>query len=139
VELPPRWVKNERDFLALVKAQCAEELAEAPPFPEAYGERRLLRFLRQHKNAEKALKAVKHYLQFRKAQGLDAIREKVVETGGESRAWPHGDFFADRALQCLMRRLGARRGAPPVETMPRRASRGGVDPFTFEQNRTGWG
>ena len=57
--LAPRWVKSERDFLDLVRSECREELARAPPYPEAYGERRLLRFLRQHKKADKALAAVK--------------------------------------------------------------------------------
>ncbi|KAH8067173.1 hypothetical protein JL721_7873 [Aureococcus anophagefferens] len=106
--LAPRWVKSERDFLDLVRSECREELARAPPYPEAYGERRLLRFLRQHKKADKALAAVKQraprpfstYLAYRRENGLDEILAFLRKGDVPQSGWPLGDFFKDRLAVC---------------------------------------
>ena len=98
--LPPRWVKNEREFLEVVRAECGEELAKAPPYPEAYGDRRLLRFLRQHKRPDKALAAVKQYLAYRRDNGLDEIRAFIADGHVPQSGWPLGDFFSDRCCVC---------------------------------------
>ena len=94
--LPPRWVATERDFLARVKRECSTELAAAPPFPEAYGDRRLLRFLRQHKNADRAVVAVKKYLVWRRREKLDDVRRDIAGGNTDMRSWPHGEFWAAR-------------------------------------------
>ena len=95
---PPRWVACERAFLALVRRECAGELAAAPPFPDAYGERRLLRFLRHLKSSDKALVAVKKYLRYRCAHELDAVRLAISdhELCARPLEWPNGAFFAER-------------------------------------------
>ena len=68
---PPRWVASERAFLSRVRRECAVQLARAPNYPEAYGDRRLIRFLRQHKSEKKGVKAVKEYLRWREAEKID--------------------------------------------------------------------
>ena len=74
---PPRWVAAERAFLSRVRRECAVQLARAPNYPEAYGDRRLIRFLRQHKSEKKGVKAVKEYLRWREAEKIDLIRDRL--------------------------------------------------------------
>ena len=60
----------------------------------------MLRFLRQHKKADKALVAVKQYLQYRRDNGLDEIRKFIHEGDVPQSGWPLGAFFMDRCCVC---------------------------------------
>lgn len=96
--LPPKWNAREREFLMTVRRQCPS-LATAPPYPDAYGDRRLLRFLRHHKNRDKALAAVKQYLAWRQESNVDKVRAELDELTNP-REWPFGDFLLDRC--CML-------------------------------------
>lgn len=93
---PPRWVASERAFLARVRKECAPQLSRAPNYPEAYGDRRLLRFLRQHKSEKKGVKAVKEYLRWRETEKIDVIRDAILNGRTEPQTWPAGPFFKAR-------------------------------------------
>ncbi|KAH8046906.1 hypothetical protein JL722_13399 [Aureococcus anophagefferens] len=69
--LAPRWVKSERDFLDLVRSECREELARAPP-----------------------------YLAYRRENGLDEILAFLRKGDVPQSGWPLGDFFKDRLAVC---------------------------------------
>ncbi|KAJ1452596.1 hypothetical protein M885DRAFT_526444 [Pelagophyceae sp. CCMP2097] len=94
--LPARWVAQERAFLALVAAECAHDLRGAPDYVEAYGERRLIRFLRQAKTPEKGLAACHKYLRWRCDQGVDDVRAAIAGGLDDPRDWPNGLFFLNR-------------------------------------------
>ena len=93
---PPRWVAAERAFLSRVRRECAVQLARAPNYPEAYGDRRLIRFLRQHKSEKKGVKAVKEYLRWREAEKIDLIRDQIMAGKDRPETWPSGAFFKAR-------------------------------------------
>ena len=98
-EAPPKWTAPERKFLARVREECREILAAVPKehrYGDAYGDRRLLRFLRQTKNADKALAAAKTYAAWRREKGVDVIRAKLAQENFKARDWPHGSFLLDR-------------------------------------------
>lgn len=86
---------DEEVFLRQVRERFAKELDAAPSYADAYGSRRLIRFLRHHKNPEKATSAIGDYLAWRRDNGIDSIRA-FVETESDPRRWPRGDFILDR-------------------------------------------
>ena len=63
---------------------------------EAYGDRRLIRFLRQHKSEKKGVKAVKEYLRWREAEKIDLIRDQIMAGKDRPETWPSGAFFKAR-------------------------------------------
>ena len=93
------------------------QLARAPNYPEAYGDRRLIRFLRQHKSEKKGVKAVKEYLRWRETEKIDLIRDQIM--GGKDRpeTWPSGAFFKARCavLPCAEQLFDVKGNALCVE------------------------
>lgn len=73
---------EEAPAFAAFKAELATELATEPwaSFPELTGDIRLLRYLRSREaNVAEAAKAFRAHLEWRKANGVDAIRQRVVD------------------------------------------------------------
>jgi hypothetical protein len=73
---------EEEAGMAALKAELAAELAAEPwaGFPELTGDVRLLRFLRSREgDAAEAAKAFRAHLAWRKENGVDAIRQRVVD------------------------------------------------------------
>jgi hypothetical protein len=65
-----------------LRERCAEDLAQAAPFPEVVGDLRILRFLRGHKfNIEVASEMYRGMLRWRKRHGVDAVRQQIVQGG----------------------------------------------------------
>ena len=77
-----RWSVDEEREIAAVRWECAAALAAAPPFPEVVGDRKILRFLRGHgHDVPKAAAMMLAFLQWRAANGVDAVRTAIVEGG----------------------------------------------------------
>eukprot|EP00904_Undaria_pinnatifida_P007285 jgi/Undpi1/3687/HiC_scaffold_16.g07057.m1 len=77
---PGRWTKREEHLLREMKALVEEDLRAAPPFPEVVGSRRMLRFLRGHRHdVPKAAAMMRGMLKWRKENGVDAIREDIMQ------------------------------------------------------------
>lgn len=99
-----RWKLKERRFLARVRTAYARELQGLPPYLDAYGDRRMLRFLRMdpQQDEDRAFVKVGDYLKWRRESRADETRALVPERGGEPRLWPHGDVLMDciRLIQC---------------------------------------
>lgn len=113
---PSKWSPREAAFLLLVKAECANQLAAAPPYYDAYGDRRLLRFLRHHKTEHKALAAVKAYLIWRETSGANQVRA-VLCREASPRKWPFGNMILDRSyvLPCSVELFDKKGNALCVE------------------------
>mmetsp|Transcript_16320 Transcript_16320/g.24516 ORF Transcript_16320/g.24516 Transcript_16320/m.24516 type:complete len:554 (+) Transcript_16320:69-1730(+) len=100
--IPPKWIKKERDFLQRIRTELSEEFSRVPIlYEDAYGDRKLLRFFRQTKNADKALVLIRKYLTWRKESQVDQVRQKLEDdynrpTNNVCRNWPHGNFLLDR-------------------------------------------
>ncbi|KAJ8603770.1 hypothetical protein CTAYLR_000322 [Chrysophaeum taylorii] len=114
----PRWSARERRFLARARREFASELADVPPYLDAYGDRRFLRFLRMDPNLDedRAIHKVGAYLRWRRERRADDMRALVPERGREPRNWPHGDVLMDciRVLQCSERYYSTRGHAVTV-------------------------
>lgn len=99
-----RWRLKERRFLARVRTAYARELEGLPPYLDAYGDRRMLRFLRMdpQQDEDRAFVKVGDYLKWRRESRADDMRALVPERGSEPRLWPHGDVLMDciRLIQC---------------------------------------
>ena len=92
-----KWTVKERHFLERVRDDCGDLLKAVPVrYRDAYGDRRLLRFLRQHKTCDKGLTAARKYLEWRRDHGVDKIREALGTDEFGPRDWPHGDQLLDR-------------------------------------------
>ena len=91
--LAPRWPANERRFLRRCREEFAEAFAKAPPWPDVYGDRRLLRILRMDpaRDEDLAVSKVAAYLAWRDETGAYAWRARVPEVGHAPRDWPHGE------------------------------------------------
>ncbi|CAN0534748.1 unnamed protein product, partial [Ectocarpus sp. 8 AP-2014] len=75
-----RWTRFEEGLLREMKAELQDDLRAAPPFPEVVGTRRMLRFLRGHDHdAAKAAAMMRRMLQWRKDNGVDDIREDIMQ------------------------------------------------------------
>lgn len=102
--IAPRWTKGERRYLARVRATFSAELANVPPYLDAYGDRRMLRFLRMDPqlDEEKAIAKVSTYLAWRRESKADEMRKVVDEKGHDPSRWPHGHVLLEciRLLQC---------------------------------------
>lgn len=100
----PRWTAAERRFLRRARSEFAAQLAGAPSYLDAYGDRRLLRFLRMDPqlDEDRAIVKVGAYLAWRKEAKADEMRALVPDRGRNPRDWPHGDKLLDciRVLQC---------------------------------------
>jgi len=112
----PRWNARERKFLARCRREYRAAFAAAPPYLDAYGDRRLLRFLRQdpQPDEDRAVAKVGAYLEWRQRTDADAARAKLetilqreAETAArhDPRQWPHGDVLLEciRLVQCSER------------------------------------
>jgi hypothetical protein len=68
--------------LAKMKTLIKSELDSYPPYPEVVGDRRLIRFLRGfNNNVEKASTAYLKFLQWRKDNRVDDIRNEILYGG----------------------------------------------------------
>jgi hypothetical protein len=76
----PRWTAQEHEQIAIIRQRLASLLAEAPPYPEVVGDRKIIRFLRGHDhNLEKVIEMYSKFLHWRKEHGVDEIRRNIVE------------------------------------------------------------
>jgi hypothetical protein len=77
-----------------LRERCAEDLAQAAPFPEVVGNLRILRFLRGHKfNVEVASDMYRNMLRWRKRHGVDAVRQQIVQGGLRPSDYPGYERF----------------------------------------------
>jgi len=78
----PQYSKKDRDGVAELRKNCADLLNEAPAFPECVGTRKLIRFLVGHEyNIPKATEMVRKYLEWRRVNGVDQIRQNIIFGG----------------------------------------------------------
>mmetsp|Transcript_21588 Transcript_21588/g.33120 ORF Transcript_21588/g.33120 Transcript_21588/m.33120 type:complete len:614 (-) Transcript_21588:151-1992(-) len=104
--IAPRWTATERKFLKRAKEQYNIQL-QAPEikYLDAYGDRRLLRFLRQDptQDEDRALLKLGEYLNWRAKANIDQTTRKLVpEIGADPSKWPHGNILLEciRLIQC---------------------------------------
>lgn len=77
-----RWSAQETELLSQLRKRLGKVLTECPQYPEVVGDRKLLRFLRGHEyNLDKASEMVIKFLNWRKENNVDAIRESIVNGG----------------------------------------------------------
>lgn len=136
----PRWTPAERRFLARARSTFAVELSDVPPYLDAYGDRRMLRFLRMDPrlDEDRAIEKVGTYLAWRREAKADQMRALVPERGSNPRDWPHGDILLDciRVLQCSEQYFSKRGHAVTVYQAfhwPARALRAKVGGMTSKQ------
>jgi hypothetical protein len=68
-----------------MRAVLGEQLTNRPQYPEVVGDGKILRFLRGHDmDVEKASAMMSKFLTWRKENGIDTIRDNIVN-GGMSR------------------------------------------------------
>lgn len=78
----PRYSVYERTQLNLVREKLSNKLKGSPQFPEVVGDRKLLRFLRGHNyDMEKACSMISKFLDWRKENNVDTIRQNIVSGG----------------------------------------------------------
>ena len=111
-----RWHLKERRFLQRARETYADDLKDKPPYLDAYGDRRLLRFLRQDPShdEDRALAKVGEYLKWRRQHNADEARARLtqrttttdesspVDKWKDAGRWPHGEILIEciRVLQC---------------------------------------
>ena len=88
---PNRWNKKESELLLKMRETLRDKLKQQKPFPEVVGDRRLIRFLRgkQH-NLKVASEAFEKFLDWRKDNKIDDIRQDIVYGGKNSPMKPFG-------------------------------------------------
>ncbi|KAJ1453298.1 hypothetical protein M885DRAFT_524703 [Pelagophyceae sp. CCMP2097] len=102
-KLAPRWTGPERRFLARCRLVYQTEFSAVPKYIDAYGDRRLLRVLRQDpaRDEDLAVKKIGDYLAWRSKTDADGLRGRIVdeETGEpcEPLGWVHGP----KMLECI--------------------------------------
>lgn len=73
-----------------LRRACSGELEASSPFPEVVGDRRLLRFLRGHKfDLKVAAEMYGNMLRWRREQGIDKIRNDIVDNNLQPCDFPH--------------------------------------------------
>lgn len=91
---------RERQLIEQLRIELAPDLSQVPPFADdVIGEFRLLRSLRAFDhNVSEAAAAIRSHLALRREQGLDAIRDSILNSW-RGRLWdlrtehlPHGDL-----------------------------------------------
>ena len=113
-----------------MRENLAELLASRPQYPEVVGDRKILRFLRGHGSVEKATVMMRNFLQWREANGVDAVRAAIVEGGlDHPLRFPNGEKILALIPQLVIApRAFDRQGAPlcvdqyafsPVEVLRR--------------------
>ena len=77
-----RWRSAESAALEEMKQRLSREIAVTPPYPDVVGERRMMRFLRgKDCNVELATQQYKNFLKWRRENGVDQIRDKILYGG----------------------------------------------------------
>ena len=77
-----KWTTNEEILLAEMKVSLKTDIERSPPFPEVVGDRRLIRFLRGcGHDLERTIKTVRNFLEWRRENGVDEIRQNIVYGG----------------------------------------------------------
>jgi len=95
----PRISKRDRDGIAAIRVKCAELITKTPNFPEATGDRKILRFLIGHDhNVDKAAEMFGKYLTWRMENNVNAIRHNIIYGGLDH---PSKFPFADLVLSLM--------------------------------------
>lgn len=93
-----RWSPGETEKLSEMRSILASELACRRQLPDVVGDRRLLRFLRGHKNVPKACEMYSKFLRWRDQNNVDLIRDHILY-GGISSVY---DFPCARKIMNLV-------------------------------------
>jgi len=98
-----RWTKEETTALIELRSALAKEIAEAAPFPDVVGDRRLLRFLRGNQmRLDASIKQYRDFLQWRREYDVDKIRQEIVYGGKNSpMKFPYGEAIIATAPQIV--------------------------------------
>eukprot|EP01041_Mallomonas_annulata_P000532 gene532-1010_t len=99
-----RWSRAEESALAYMKRKLKSEISNTPQYPEVVGERRMLRFLRGcNHDVEKATQTMLKFLQWRRENNVDQIRQDIVYGGSNEPAkFPKGDIILDKFPQVVL-------------------------------------
>ena len=86
-----KWTEVETNLWKVVRGKLKAKLADRPQYPEAIGDRKLIRFIRGHEDdIERVCRKVENYLDWRTENKVDEIRRNIVEGGINSVAkFPH--------------------------------------------------
>ena len=79
--LPSRWPANERRFLRRCRAEFAETFAKVPPWPDVYGDRRLLRILRMDPARDEDAAVAKVAKHVDRAEAISSVSESTSSRG----------------------------------------------------------
>lgn len=101
-----RWSEVEENALRVVRERLADQIREAPQFPEVVGDRRIIRFYcgtpKRH-DLEECVSMYSKFLKWRKERGVDRIREDIVYGGKNSPLlFPHGEKIIRMAPQIVL-------------------------------------
>lgn len=78
----PKYSHKDHEALAQVRANLAADLEGVPQYPDAYGDRKFIRFLQGHNyDVEKATEMIGKYIQWRKDNNVDKIRNEIIFGG----------------------------------------------------------
>ena len=99
-----RWFAAEYDKLAEMKRRLSSEIAASPPYPDVIGERRMIRFLRgKDGNVDQATKLYGDFLKWRRENGVDEIRDKILNGGiNHPFKFPMGEKIIELQPQIVM-------------------------------------
>ena len=99
-----RWFAAEYDKLAEMKRRLSSEIEASPPYPDVIGERRMIRFLRgKDGNVDQATKLYGDFLKWRRENGVDEIRDKILYGGiNHPFKFPMGEKIIELQPQIVM-------------------------------------
>lgn len=88
-----RWSTEETAGLSEIRRVLAADLA-AHPYPDVSGDRKLLRFFRGHNgDLPKTIEMIKKFLDWRKANNVDSIRNDIINGMDHPAKFPKGEFI----------------------------------------------
>lgn len=99
-----KWTKEEVDGLKEMRRRLQSEIDGSPPYPDVIGDRRLIRFLRgRNGNVDEAIKLYGDFLNWRKENGVDEVRDKILYGGiNHPFKFPMGEEIIRLAPQIVM-------------------------------------
>lgn len=78
----PRFSRTVQAELAQLRQNLKEDLEGVPLYPDAYGDRKFLRFLNGHQHdMKKATEMVRKYVNWRKDNNVDKVRNDIIFGG----------------------------------------------------------
>lgn len=98
-----RWTVHETELLEQVRTILAPEIAAAGQFPEVIGDRGIIRFIRGHGVLDRIVTKYRNYLQWRKDNNVDEVRERIrVENLNKPALFPNGEGFLSMSEQIIV-------------------------------------